>query len=275
MPELPEVETVRNTLKNFILDKKIIDIKSNYENIIKELDFEEFKYKLLGKSIFDIKRLGKFLLFELEDLYLVSHLRMEGKYFIKDCNDEIIKHEHVVFYFEDGSTLRYHDTRKFGTMHLRNKEELYNIKPLSSLGYEPFNENLTIEYLNEKLMKTKRPIKTVLLDQSIITGLGNIYVDEVCFDMCVHPTKPACELSSEEISKIKNSSIKILNKAIELGGTTIKSYTSSLGVTGRFQNELMVHQRENEYCHICKEVIIKTKVGGRGTYYCPKCQNNY
>lgn len=269
MPELPEVETVKETLKRQILNKKINKIKILYDGIVAS-DLDKFKKQIIGQTIIDITRRGKWLIFSLNDYYLVSHLRMEGKFFLKNINDEVVKHEHIIFYIDDIS-LRYHDTRKFGKMYLVEKDKLYTDTPLKTIGLEPWDDNLNSSYLKEKYNKNI-PVKTLLLNQEVIAGIGNIYADEVLFMSGINPNKKGKDLTDVELDKIIKNTRIVLSKAIELGGTTIRSYTSSLGVTGRFQNELMVHQREHEKCHICKEIIIKTKVNGRGTYYCPNCQ---
>jgi len=270
MPELPEVETVKNTLKKLVLNKKIVDVNIIYNNIIEYPDIEEFKNNLINQTINDIKRRGKWLMFELSDYYLLSHLRMEGKYIIRNKNDEFNKHEHVEFIFDDDTSLRYKDTRKFGKMYLYKKDEVFNNKPLNELGLEPWDELLTINYLKEKLKNKKLPIKTLLLDQSIIVGMGNIYVDEVLYKSNLNPLKKVIELTDNDYKNIIENCKITLEKAIELGGTTIRTYESSEGVHGLFQNELLVHGKE--ICQNCKIKIEKIKVGGRGTYYCPNCQ---
>lgn len=272
MPELPEVETVRRTLSTLILNKEIRDIDIFYNKIIRNKTDEEFKKMLIGKSIDEIDRYGKYLIFNLENISLISHLRMEGKYFIRNADDPKEKHEHIIFYFTDGSTLRYHDTRKFGTMDIVLKDLVYVDSPVTKLGPEPFSKRMSFDYLKQKLSRKSIAIKSSLLDQTIMTGLGNIYVDEVLFLTRIHPTTPSNKLSDKDIRNIIKNSIKVLNKAINLGGTTIRSYTSSLGVTGRFQNELNVHTKEGEPCPKCNAIIKKTKVNGRGTYYCERCQ---
>jgi len=268
MPELPEVETVKNTLKRQILNKKIKIANIYWNNIIAFPEADKFKKQIENQQINDILRRGKWLMFELDDYFLLSHLRMEGKYFIRNLGDERNKHEHVTFTFTDGTELRYHDTRKFGKMYLIEKDKVYNEKPLKDLGKEPWDETLTKEYLKEKL--NKKEIKTQLLDQSIIVGIGNIYVDEVLFLSKIHPETKGNELKEKDLENIIKYTRKTLEKAIELGGTTVKSYTSSEGVHGRFQNELLVHTKE--ICPTCNTKIEKITVGGRGTYYCPKCQ---
>ena len=272
MPELPEVETVKETLKRLIVGKKIIGITVNYSNIIEYPNVQLFKEEIINQTINDIKRRGKWLLFDLDNYYLLSHLRMEGRYFYKNKNDEHLKHEHVIFNFSDETELRYLDSRKFGKMHLIEKKDAYNQKPLNELGLEPWDDNLTISYLKEKYKNKKLPIKTVILDQSIIVGIGNIYADEILFLSNINPLKKASLLNDDELLNIIKYTKEILEKAILNGGTTIKSYESSEGVHGKFQQNLLVHNRENENCPNCKNKIIKIKVGGRGTYYCPNCQ---
>ncbi len=237
-----------------------------------ESDISEFKNNLIGLEFSDILRKGKWLLFEIGDYYLCSHLRMEGKYFIKNHDEEINKHEHVIFTFDDDTELRYHDTRKFGRMNLVLKKDIDTVEGVRKQGIEPIDSRLSKEYLYENFKKKRLPMKTLLLDQTIISGLGNIYADEVLFAAGINPIKLGNEITLEESQKIVESSKAIIEEAIKCGGTTIKSYTSSLGVTGRFQQNLMAHKRENEQCKKCGTVIKRIVVGGRSTYYCENCQ---
>lgn len=235
-------------------------------------DLQAFKRDLVGLEFDDILRKGKWLLFSVGDYYLCSHLRMEGKYFIKRHEAETSKHEHVIFSFEDGTDLRYHDTRKFGRMHLVLKKDIDTVEGVRKQGIEPIDSHLTKEYLYKHFHKRKLPMKTLLLDQTIISGLGNIYADEVLFAAKIYPLKLGTAISLEECQRIVDAGKKIITEAIACGGTTIRSYTSSLGVTGRFQQNLMVHKREKEACFLCGTSIQRIVVGGRSTYYCEKCQ---
>ncbi len=269
MPELPEVETVRRTLLNIVKDKTIIDVSYDYEPMIK-MDPFEFIERVKKQKINDIERYGKYLVFILDHDVMIMHMRMEGKFYIKKHDVEISKYEHVIFSLDNGMEMRYHDTRKFGTINLCSKDEYKEVYPLNKLGDEPKDLDPNKFY---KLIHTKTaPIKNVLLDQHIIAGLGNIYVDETLFLSKVKPTRKANKITKKEAYSLVESARKVLDKAINLGGTTIRSYTSSLGVHGRFQNELNVHTKVGEPCPICGTTIIKTKVGGRGTYVCPRCQ---
>lgn len=271
MPELPEVETVKNILNSKIKGLTIKDVKVHYQNIIAYPEPDTFIKKIRNQKINDIKRRGKWLLFELDDYYLLSHLRMEGKYNIKDNIEPLNKHEHVTFVLDNAKELRYQDTRKFGKMYLYNKEEAYNKKPLTTLGKEPWDKDLTINYLKDKYKNKTLPIKTVILDQTIITGIGNIYADEILFLCRISPLKKASKLDNNELEMLIVNTQIVLESAIKLGGTTIISF-SAVEVHGRFQNKLLVHGKANEPCIVCKTPIIKIKVNGRGTYYCTNCQ---
>ena len=266
MPELAEVQTVRDVLKKQILNKKIKDIKILYSGII-ETDLNAFKKDLINQEFIDIQRKGKYLIFETESRYLVSHLRMEGKYFIKPSNEEYTKHEHVIFTFEEFD-LRYHDTRKFGKMALINKNQINDY--FDHIGPDA-NDDVDPQYLYEKLKNKKSPLKTLLLDQSIIAGLGNIYADEVLYAAKLNPLENGCNTTISDAKNILKASKNILDKAIINKGTTIRSYTSSLNVQGNYQNYLKVHTKDGQKCE-CGEMILRNKVGGRSTYYCPNCQ---
>lgn len=272
MPELPEVETVRQTLKKNILGFKIRDVDVFYEKMIHGTSVEKFKESLKNQTLLDIKRYGKYLVFIFEDIALISHLRMEGRYYLKDLDFPREKHEHIIFYFTNDATLRYQDTRKFGTMELSEIDQVKLNRGIAKLGPEPIGEEIDTDQIYEKIKQRRQAIKTVLLDQTVLAGLGNIYVDETLFLSGIHPEKQANTLRKKDVKTIVECSKQVLEKAISLGGSSIRTYTSSLGVTGRFQNELFVHTREDEACKICQTTIIKTKVGGRGTYYCPTCQ---
>ncbi|MCP3025467.1 DNA-formamidopyrimidine glycosylase [Halobacillus sp. A5] len=273
MPELPEVETVRQTLKQLVLNKEIKDVSIYWDNIIKRpLEPMDFKAWLQGQRLIDIERKGKFLIFQFSDISMVSHLRMEGKFGLYDSSLPKPKHTHVVFQFTDGSELRYDDVRKFGTMHLFQKGEEWKEKPLNLLGPDPFDPLFTVDYFYNKLQKTSRHIKAVLLDQSVVAGLGNIYVDEALYRARIHPERTAKELNYGEAARLKEASTETILEAVKKGGTTIRTYLNGQGEMGMFQQELKVYGKENIDCVECGTPILKLKVSGRGTHICPQCQ---
>lgn len=270
MPELPEVETVKNVLKRKIVGKVIKKVDIYYEKIIEFPSIIEFKKQIENEKIINVNRKGKWIMIELTNFFLLSHLRMEGKYLYKNKTLPKEKHEHVIFTFIDDTDLRYQDTRKFGKMHLIKKDEVYSRKPLNELGLEPFDENLNSIYLKEKYKNKNLPIKTSLLDQSIITGIGNIYADEILFKSRINPYKVSKKCTKNNLEDIIKNTKEIMEEAIKKGGTTIKSYESEKGVHGTFQDYLQVHGKD--ICPICKEKLKKEFIGGRSTYYCNKCQ---
>lgn len=275
MPELPEVETIRKTLEQLVLGKEIKAVSVFWPKIIKKPEeVEQFQDALVGQEIKRIGRRGKFLIFYMTDYALVSHLRMEGKYGLYPKNEERDKHTHVIFSFTDDTELRYRDVRKFGTMHLFTKGEELDALPLSQLGPEPFSNEFTLKHLQERLAKTNRSIKAVLLDQKVVVGLGNIYVDEALFRSGIHPEREANSLKKKELTILHQEIIATLKEAVEKGGSTIRSYVNSQGEIGMFQLELLAYGRNGEPCKKCSATLERIVVGGRGTVFCPKCQRN-
>lgn len=273
MPELPEVETIKETLQQLIVNKQIEDVKVHWPKIIKAPDdIEQFKLLLQGETFRHLSRKGKYILFYLDHYVLISHLRMEGKYRVVKGNEPVQKHTHVIFSFMDGDELRYNDVRKFGTMHLYPIGEELHLPPLNKLAPDPFEEAFTFDYFFQKLKKTDRFIKNVLLDQTVVSGLGNIYVDETLFKAGVHPLSRSSRLTKKEIQNIYKQAIETLDAAVKLGGTTIRSYVNSQGEMGMFQQELFAYGQENKPCKNCGNPITKLKVGGRGTHICENCQ---
>ena len=249
MPELPEVETVVRGLRQYILNKSINKVDVYYSKQI----YGDIN-RIVNKKIIDIKRRGKNIIICFTDsLFMIVHLRMEGKFYIKNHDEEISKHEHVVFVFDDFE-LRYHDTRKFGEIHIQDNDFVDVGVEATSITYEALEGN--------------KPIKEILLDQKKIAGIGNIYADEICFYAKVMPNKI---LPKDKYDLVIKGAKEILEKSIKLGGCTIRSY-NSLGIEGSYQNHLLVHTVDR--CKDCGTKIAITRVSGRSTYYCPKCQKN-
>ncbi|MEJ6348641.1 DNA-formamidopyrimidine glycosylase [Holzapfeliella sp. He02] len=272
MPELPEVETVRKTLTAQVQGKKIESVDVIYPNIVSG-DVDQFKAQLQGQTIEKIDRIGKYLLLRLShQLTIVSHLRMEGKYRLVSSQTPIQKHEHLSILFTDGTQLRYDDVRKFGRLQLVETGRERVETGIRYLGYEPNQAEFTSAYFYQALQKKKKNIKNTLLDQSIVSGLGNIYVDEVLWLSHIHPLTKAQDLTKAQVLSLHQAINEEIKLAIELNGTTIRSYHDSNGNEGQFQNFLHVYGKQGKPCERCQTTIEKIKVNGRGTSFCPNCQ---
>ncbi len=275
MPELPEVEIVKRTLAEHIVGKTISKINVIYPKIIRTpSDSNMFKFLLEGKQFVEIGRKGKYLLFIFDDITLVSHLRMEGKYLYVKPTEALQppdKHTHIIFTHTDGSQLRYHDVRKFGTMDLVWNRELNSFPALAKLGQEPISPNFNVDAFKEQLSHRNTSIKQALLNQEIVSGLGNIYVDDALAKSMIHPTRLAHNLSDEEIERLVNAMHEVLIQAIKYGGSTIKSFETIYG-KGSMQEHLIVYGQTGKPCFRCGTAIEKTRVAGRGTHFCPNCQ---
>ena len=271
MPELPEVETVRRGLEKLILGKKISNIDIRYPKMIKT-DLEEFQKEMPGQVIQSMGRRGKYLLFYLSDKVLISHLRMEGKYFYYPDQVPERKHAHVLIHFKDGGTLVYEDVRKFGTMELLAPELLEAYFISKQLGPEPTEQDFDLGRFKLALKRSKKPIKSHLLDQTLVVGLGNIYVDEVLWRAKVHPARISQSLTAQEARKVHDETIKVLGQAVEKGGSTIRTYTNAFGEDGTMQEFHQVYDKTGQACSRCGSIIEKIQLGGRGTHFCPECQ---
>lgn len=269
MPELPEVETVVRTLEHLIQGRQIVKTRILYSKIV-EAEPELFCQTLLNHHFLNFSRRGKYLLFEMEDLTLIAHLRMEGKFYLKKQGEDYDKHTHLQFDLDDGTRLDYHDTRKFGRMEIVMGK--LDLKHFKNLGPEPFWPEFNPEYVRGQFEHCRTALKTKLLDQSFVAGIGNIYADEICYALRLHPLTPVNQISKIKRNELPETVRRILRKAIEAGGSTVRSYTSSLGVTGLFQLELEAYGRENEPCRRCNTALKRIVIGQRSSCFCPKCQ---
>lgn len=269
MPELPEVETIVRTLEKSLYGDTITTVDFYYPPLL-ETQSEFPLEALIGATFTSFNRRGKYLIFGFDNnLYWVVHLRMEGKYYLYDQPTPKTKHTHLIL-GTNYRSIHYLDTRKFSRMAVVSDLDAY--LKTKKLGFEPFDPKLTGVYFHSRASKSTRAIKNILLDQSIITGLGNIYVDEVLFDTQIHPLVKGTQLNLEMSDAIVASSQRILKKAIAEGGTTIRSYTSSLGVSGLFQVSLQAYGQEGKACTRCGDVMVRIVISGRSSVYCPSCQ---
>ncbi|MET3644097.1 DNA-formamidopyrimidine glycosylase [Streptococcus gallinaceus] len=271
MPELPEVETVRRGLERLVLGKELKTVEVRVPKMIRS-GVEDFVTYLPGQKFVSVGRRGKYLLIYLTDFVLISHLRMEGKYLLFPDQVPENKHFHVFFKLTDGSTLVYQDVRKFGTMELVDSEVVEAYFQSRKIGPEPIEADFQLCHFQEKLSKSAKPIKNHLLDQTLVAGLGNIYVDEVLWAAQIHPSRSSSSLTDEESARLREEIIRILQLAVEKGGSTIRTYRNALGEDGTMQEYLQVYGKTGQKCPRCQTTIEKIQLGGRGTHFCSKCQ---
>lgn len=286
MPELPEVETIKRDLENLITNKKVRDIwvESSFEKRIFP-DLRAF-LNIKNKKFRELKRKAKLLIFVIdkEEKYLLTHLKMTGQLVYRESDGDLHvgghpienvetvpnKFTRVIIEFQDKTKLYFNDVRKFGFFKVVDAKGLE--RELSHYGIEPLDVEFSFEFFNQFLKKNLR-LKTILLDQQHLSGLGNIYVDESCFAAGVRPTRLAKTLKLSEKKELFEQIKKILEKAIFHKGTSFSNYRSGHGAKGNFQHYLMVYGRTGELCKKCEKGIIKSlKLGGRTTRYCPICQ---
>ncbi|WP_220741158.1 bifunctional DNA-formamidopyrimidine glycosylase/DNA-(apurinic or apyrimidinic site) lyase [Leuconostoc miyukkimchii] len=276
MPELPEVETVRRGLENLIVGSQITQVKLPYPKVITG-DSEAFITGVLNASFVSIDRRGKYLLLRLSNGHtIVSHLRMEGQYSVEPTATLPYKHTEIIFELSDQRDVFYNDTRRFGRMTLATtNHEVIAVPSLGKLGPEPTEEDLSLDYMVSVFARSKKPVKSFLLDQNQIAGIGNIYADEVLWQSKIHPETPTNSLSSVSLSVLRQNIITEIKRAIAHHGTTVHSFSNVFGEVGQFQNELQAYGRVGQPCLRCGTIMEKIKVGQRGTTFCPTCQINH
>ena len=270
MPELPEVETVKNVLKPIVVNHTITGIDILRASSVPG-DHALFISSLKGQTFLDVTRIGKFLIFHLtNNKVIISHLRMEGKYYELLENEPNTKYARVVLHLDNSHKICYDDSRCFGYLRLSSEEEYKDDKEIAKLGPEPWDAD--INKIMKQVKKCSLPIKSALLSQTLMTGLGNIYVDETLFASNIHPLVAANLITRNEWETIKREASRILKEAIVQGGSTIKSYHPGKDIDGNFQTKLLVYGKDGENCPKCGHPLRFIKVGGRGTTYCPICQ---
>ncbi len=277
MPELPEVETIRRGLKNATLNKKFIKIKVNLPRLIKIPKSNEFKNRLKDSFVKDITRRGKYISFLLNTTdYLIIHLGMSGRLIYQGKKLPLFKtdekHNHLFFFFEDGSKMIYHDVRQFGKIWLLKKDE--KLSCIETLGFEPLEYHFTLKEFYLMLQRNKRSIKSLLMDQKSIAGIGNIYANEILFHSGIHPLRKAHSLKKNEAKRVYFSIRDILSKAIELRGTTMidESYRDSQGNKGEYGKIIMVYGKKGGICPFCGQPLEVIRIENRSTFMCSACQ---
>lgn len=273
MPELPEVETIRRQCERELVGAEIRSIDVFLEKMVR-FPVDRFKKEMAGAKFAAARRRSKVLILDLSNGYsLLVHFKMSGQLLRVRVSDPIEKHTHVVFHLADGTDLRLRDVRQFGYVKPVLRSEVDHAPEVANLGPEPLAPEFTAEQLRAILeRRTKRNIKSVLLDQSLVAGIGNIYADEALYEARIHPRRPAASLSSEETSRLLSAARKVLKQGIERRGTSVDLFVGLHGDQGDNQNHLKVYGRQGLSCPDCEGRVERIKVAGRGTYYCPKCQ---
>ena len=267
MPELPEVETVTKSIKKHLVDQKFDNLNVLWPKVLHNFTVSDFENRIKNQQITSIYRRAKYIVFEFKSCIMAVHLRMTGKLYVVSDVDENKKHISVVLKFSN-KHLIFEDTRKFGRFYLYKNMDNLN----SKLGLEPLTESFSFDWMYENMKNRNRQIKSLLLDQSFIAGLGNIYTDEALWHSKIHPLSKSDRISKKKIRKLVYAIKKVLSKSIESGGTTIRDYTYDYSYVGNYVLNLKVYGRNNHRCKRCKTYIVKYKIAQRGTYICPKCQ---
>ena len=271
MPELPEVETVIRGVRPFLAGRVVERVRVLDWRAVRPEDPEAFCRRMEGRRFLDVGRKGKYLHFILDSVQMVSHLRMTGKFICLDSFPEKQEpHLRLDFLLSDGGVLLFQDTRRFGTNRLYAAGE--NPAEFVRLGRDPLSSGCTADYLAEAASGRSLSVKQFLLDQRIIAGLGNIYACEVLFAAGIDPEKKAALLSGREWGECVRETRRILKAAIRNNGTTIRDFRAVDEKTGEFQNFLQVYGREGEPCRSCGSPVRKIIQGGRGTWFCSRCQ---
>ncbi|ORT99774.1 Formamidopyrimidine-DNA glycosylase [Anaerovibrio sp. JC8] len=273
MPEMPELETIKRSLEPHIKGRKITDVELLLSRQIKFPSPEEFVSRIKGQVISELLRRGKYLILKLNNgISLVIHLRMSGQACYCGPNDPDRRHSRIIFHLDDDARFIFADTRTLGTIYAMTDEELPQIGGLAELGPEPLSDEFTLEYLKNILSRKKGKIKSFLLKQNYIAGLGNIYVDECLFLAGINPLRTPDSVTGTEAKKLYASINKVIEDGINDGGTTFRDYRDGTGGKGSHQDNLYAYGRAGQPCRKCGTIMEKLKVGGRGTVYCPKCQ---
>ncbi len=272
MPELPEVETVCRTLRERLCGVRIVRVRV-IEGRLRQPVAGDFAETLEGRRVAAVTRRGKYIVTALEAGWTwVSHLGMSGKLAFREPDAPVEKHDHLVFTLDDGGELRYHDPRRFGLCVLLRSRELEAWPPFARLGLDPLDRRFTGDYLQPFLHRSRRTIRDLLLDQQVVCGLGNIYVNEVLFRIGLRPTRRSHRISRARCAELARATRALLREAIRWRGSSVSDYRDGNDRRGGFQWRLRVYDRKGAPCYGCGTAIKRIGLGNRGAFYCPRCQ---
>lgn len=273
MPELPEVETVRRSLELALPERVIVEIAVREPRLRVTVDEDRLNELILQRKVERLTRRAKYLIVHFnEGSGLILHLGMTGQLLILSVHEPLDKHDHVILTLDNGLQLRFRDPRRFGCFIAVNQSELQEHVALKHLGPEPLSQDFTPEYLYKRSRKSKKPVKNFIMDQQVVVGVGNIYASEALFLAGIHPLREAGRITLKRYEKLYAAMIQVLREAIRLGGTTIDDFRNSDGTSGYFQQKLRIYGRKGEPCLNCQTAIRSQMLGGRSTFFCPKCQ---
>ena len=287
MPELPEVEVVKKSIEKIILNLTIKNIIIYNKNLRYKIEAKKLK-NLINTKVLLVKRRSKYILINLNNKRtILIHLGMSGKIiivnskqkkirssFYYDLTNNLEKHNHVIFEFQNNFKLIYNDVRRFGFLKVINTNNIYENSHLKTLGPEPLSNDFNLKYFKINIKNKKQSIKDCLMDQKFVSGLGNIYVNEVLFQSKINPLKKSKNLTNKQILNILKNTKLILKKAVDKGGSSIKDFNDTEGNIGKFQDFFRVYGRDNKACSKmkCNGVVKKIKISNRSTFYCNICQ---
>jgi formamidopyrimidine-DNA glycosylase len=271
VPELPEVETVVRDLRPRLVGSRFTALQVGRKSLRRKWS-PRWKAQVVGRRVHGVERRGKWILLDLEGPWLVVHLGMTGQFVITACDEPRQSHTHLVFTLDDGvRELRFRDIRRFGSaVWYANRADIDAYFVGQRLGPEPFAVDPA--YWRAALAKTERSLKAILLDQRVVAGVGNIYADESCFEARLHPATRGCDLSRRQSDRLRQMIERVLERAIDLGGSTIRDYVGGDGQSGEYQDEFRVYGRTGEPCSRCRTPIERIVLAGRSTHFCPRCQ---
>ena len=272
MPELPEVETICRGLRRHLQGRRILRVKILQSRLRRPVD-AELPARLEGQTITHVERRAKYLLIFLQSgIVWGFHLGMSGRLIYVAADMPRRKHDHIIVHFDGGGELRYHDPRRFGLSFVVPGDELWQLPQLASLGLDPFSPHFNGDYLYVFTKRSSRRIRDLLLDQTVIGGIGNIYANEILYRVGIRPTRRSHRLSRGEVATIPPMTRKVLSEAIRWCGTSFSDYRDADDKFGDFQNHLRVYDREAEPCRKCHSLIKRVVLGNRSAFYCPSCQ---
>ena len=268
MPELPEVETIVRDLRPKVLGRRFVKATFYWPRLVQNLTVDEFCQRITGQEVVGLERRGKYIVFHLPEDKLVMHLMMSGSLRLQATDSGPDKYLSAHFFLDEDLRLSFCDSRKLGRIWLVDDDALVT----NRMGPEPLLDDFTLEYFTKRLRGRKAPIKPLLLDQSTVAGLGNIYVDETLYAAGIRPDRIAGELTGDEIARIWQAVKDVLTRGIANRGTSLRDYRDGFGNPGDNQNALQVFRREGQPCYSCGSTILRVVLRGRSTFFCPQCQ---